>query len=78
MTTVHRPWEESTMSEIVQEKDEKQKRGFALFTPERRAEVARKGALEAHRRGTARRWTREEARAAGRLGGAAAHKNKKK
>lgn len=37
---------------------------FRDMTPERRLEVARAGGLKAHARGTARRWTTEEAIAA--------------
>lgn len=46
-------------------------RGFASMTPERRREIASAGGRAAHEQGTAHRWTREEAREAGRKGGAA-------
>lgn len=39
------------------------------MTPERRREIARMGGLAAHAKGTAHRYTIEEARAAGKLGG---------
>ena len=53
-------------------------RGFAALcqTPEGRArvsEIARKGGKAAHEKGTAHKWTKEEASAAGRKGGLAAH-----
>src|SRR5262249_1724148 len=44
-------------------------RGFGLMSRSRRREVASKGGCVAHQRGTAHRWTREEAREAGRKGG---------
>lgn len=45
------------------------KQGFASMTPERRAEIARKGGRAAHAKGTGHQWTSETARAAGRKGG---------
>lgn len=51
----------------------KQKRGFAALSPERRAEISRQGGKAAHEKGTAHKWTKEEASAAGRKGGLAAH-----
>ena len=51
----------------------KQKRGFAALSPERRAEISRQGGKAAHAQGTAHKWTKEEASAAGRKGGLAAH-----
>lgn len=47
------------------------KRGFAALTPERRAELSRKGGQAAHAKGTAHKWDTEAARTAGRKGGAA-------
>ena len=44
--------------------------GFAKMSPERQREIARKGGIEAHRKGTAHEWTTEEARKAGSKGGA--------
>jgi general stress protein YciG len=43
--------------------------GFAALTPERRRELSRLGGRAAHRNGTARVWTPEEAKVAGRKGG---------
>ncbi len=53
------------------EEKEKVRRGFAAMDPERRREIARLGGIEAHRRGTAHRWSSEEARKAGQKGGLA-------
>lgn len=45
-------------------------RGFGSLTPERRAELSAKGGRSAHRQGKAHQFTSEEARDAGRKGGA--------
>src|SRR5262245_2682619 len=47
-----------------------EQRGFALMDQASRREIARKGGRTAHQRGTAHEWTVEEAREAGRKGGA--------
>lgn len=47
-------------------------RGFASMSKERVRKVAQQGGQEAQRRGTAHRWTSEEAREAGRKGGLSA------
>jgi len=47
------------------------KRGFAGMTPDKQREIASKGGKAAHERGTAHEFTTEEAREAGRKGGAA-------
>lgn len=39
------------------------------LTPERRREIARLGGRAAHAKGTAHKWTSEEAARAGRVGG---------
>jgi general stress protein YciG len=44
-------------------------RGFALQSPERMREIARQGGQAAHALGVAHRFSVEEARRAGRLGG---------
>jgi hypothetical protein len=41
------------------------------MTPERRQEIARQGGRAAHEKGTAHRWTHEDAVEAGRKGGLA-------
>lgn len=52
---------------------EKQKRGFAVMDKEKQREIARRGGKAAQAKG-AHRWTSEEARAAGKKGGKAAHR----
>lgn len=44
-------------------------RGLALASPERRREIASAGGRAAQQGGNGRRWTDEQARAAGKLGG---------
>lgn len=46
-------------------------RGFASMDPSKQREIARKGGRAAHTHGTAHEWSSEEARVAGRKGGAA-------
>jgi len=48
---------------------EKGKRGFASMSPEKRAEIARMGGKAAHEKGTAHKFSPEEAKAAGHKGG---------
>ena len=45
------------------------KRGFASMDPAKQREIASKGGKAAHQKGTAHKFTSEEARAAGRKGG---------
>ena len=47
----------------------KSNRGFAAMDPEKQKQIAREGGRAAHRLGTAHKWSREEAREAGRKGG---------
>ncbi len=49
-------------------------RGFASMSPEKQKEIASKGGKAAHAKGTAHKWTSEEAQAAGRKGGKARQK----
>jgi uncharacterized protein len=53
----------------------KARRGFAVMDREKQREIASKGGRAAHQKGTAHRWTEEEAKEAGRKGGAASHRN---
>jgi len=53
----------------------KRRRGFAVMDPSRQREIASKGGKAAHEKGTAHRWSEEEAKEAGRKGGAASHRN---
>jgi general stress protein YciG len=52
---------------------EKSHRGFAAMDQAKRRAIASKGGRAAHAKGTAHKFTPEEARAAGRKGGHAAH-----
>ncbi len=49
------------------------RRGFASMDVEKRRAIASKGGRAAHQKGTAHRFTSEEARVAGRKGGVRAH-----
>lgn len=51
----------------------KGRRGFGGMDRERVREIAGKGGKAAHAKGTAHKWTREEASAAGKKGGVAPH-----
>jgi len=48
---------------------EKQRIGFALWSPEKRREVASQGGKAGHAQGKAHKWTSQEAQEAGRKGG---------
>ena len=61
---------------MTEEKKTPKPRGFAAMDPKRVSELARLGALAAHRAGTAHRFTSEEAVIAGRKGGLAASAKK--
>jgi len=52
----------------------KKKRGFAAMDPEKVREIAHRGGLAVHARGTAHRFTSEQAVEAGRKGGHAPHR----
>jgi uncharacterized protein len=52
------------------------KRGFASMDRNKQREIASKGGKLAHLRGMAHEWTPEEARVAGRKGGAAVRQRK--
>jgi general stress protein YciG len=56
----------------------KSKRGFATMDPAKQREIASKGGIAAQAKGTAHRFTSEEARKAGRIGGQAMKMNKLK
>lgn len=49
-------------------------RGFAAMDPALVREIARRGARASHEKGTAHKFTADEARAAGRKGGSAPHR----
>ena len=48
----------------------KQRKGFAVMSPATQQAIAQMGGRAAQRNGTAHRWTRAEAQAAGHIGGA--------
>ena len=52
----------------------KQDRGFASMDREKQREIASKGGKAAHAKGRAHEWTVDEAREAGRKGGAMSHR----
>lgn len=56
------PWDKTIMSE-------NKPRGFAAMTPERRRELARKGGKRVAELGTGHKWTSEDAKMAGYIGG---------
>jgi general stress protein YciG len=53
-------------------------RGFAAMDRNLVREIARKGGIAAHAKGSAHEFTGKEARAAGRKGGLATHENRRK
>jgi len=53
-----------------------QDRGFASMDREKQREIARKGGIAAHEKGTAHEWNPAEAREAGRKGGIARHQKR--
>ncbi|CAN5722793.1 hypothetical protein BH09MYX1_BH09MYX1_52950 [soil metagenome] len=55
----------------------KKRRGFAAMDPKKVSEIASKGGRAAHAAGTAHEFSADEARAAGRKGGFAAHAKRK-
>jgi len=55
----------------------KKRRGFAVMDPEKRAAIARKGGKAAHAKGSAHKFSKEEAAIAGRKGGIAVHEKRK-
>lgn len=52
----------------------KRRRGFAAMPASKVKAIAAKGGVAAHEKGTAHRFTKEEAREAGRKGGRAPHR----
>lgn len=57
------------MPEDQNNRDRTARRGFASMDPEKQKEIASKGGRAAHEKGTAHKFTSEEAREAGRKGG---------
>lgn len=57
-------------------KDGKSRRGFASMDSAKRKEIASKGGIAAHEKGTAHEWTSAEASIFGRKGGIERARNK--
>ena len=55
--------------EVLMEQQHSRASGFASMDAHKQREIARKGGMAAHRKGTAHEFTRDEARNAGRKGG---------
>ncbi len=51
------------------------RRGFAAMDPKKQREIASKGGRAAHEHGSAHEWTSDEARMAGRKGGATSRRH---
>jgi uncharacterized protein len=62
-------------SEQAEEKSMPGKKGFGSLDPEKHKAIASKGGKKAHEKGTAHKWDKAEAAAAGKKGGTA-RKNK--
>jgi general stress protein YciG len=74
METHRRPIEED--SSMAHERKGRG-RGFASMDPQKQREIASKGGRAAHMQGTAHEWSSEEAREAGRKGGAASRNSRR-
>jgi hypothetical protein len=61
--------EEVEGGQLVDTAEHKERRGFASMSPDKQREIASKGGRAAHEKGTAHKWTTDEARSAGRKGG---------
>ncbi len=59
---------------MTEKPSRKHLRGFGSMDPQRQREIASMGGKTAHREGRAHKFTSEEAKAAGRLGGLARRK----
>lgn len=55
---------------MAQERKAGRRRGFAAMDPKKQREIASKGGRAAHEHGSAHEWDSEQARLAGRKGGA--------
>jgi uncharacterized protein len=68
--------ESTSGHESKEEPQPKKRRGFGAMDRAAVRAIARKGGVAAHARGTAHRFTTEEARSAGQKGGRAPHKTR--
>ncbi len=62
---------------MTEERKGKRQRGFAAMDAARQKEIASKGGKAAHEKGTAHRFTADEARVAGRKGGESVSRNRR-
>lgn len=62
------------VGQVVEQAANPKKKGFAALSPERRKEISALGGRMCHQRGVAHRWTAEEAKKMGSLGGRAPHR----
>jgi general stress protein YciG len=58
--------------------EEKSKRGFASMDPEKQRKIASMGGKKAHQNGTAHHWTKDSASEAGKKGGEASSRSRRK
>lgn len=63
-----------TNEEPVSTAKPKARRGFAAMDPEKVKAIAQKGGVAVHAKGTAHRFSKDQAREAGRKGGMAPHR----
>lgn len=61
---------------MAEDKNGRDRRGFASMDPDRQKEIAAEGGRAAHVKGTAHEFTSEEAREAGRKGGESVSQNR--
>ncbi len=64
----------TTNEEPVSTAKPKARRGFAAMDPEKVKAIAQKGGVAVHAKGTAHRFSKDQAREAGRKGGMAPHR----
>jgi uncharacterized protein len=69
MSIAQLPIRSSTIEKDLPMEQKTRQGGFASMDEEKQREIARKGGMAAHRKGTAHEFTTEEARFAGRKGG---------
>lgn len=69
-------WDGRIFPSPMNKKHIKSRRGFASMSPEKLREITSKGGKAAHAKGTAHKFTSEEAREAGRKGGASVSKDR--
>lgn len=71
MDSTNRPTNPATTEETPKPKA---RRGFAAMDPEKVKAIAQKGGVAVHAKGTAHRFSKDQAREAGRKGGMAPHR----